>query len=258
MLCNIALMDGGALLRVVHIPTFYKSMDRVYKTSPENYENAEDTFLPLLYAVLALGSLFTKKDTAPDEIGYGLCIDKGFKYFRVSRQLLDIADCRDLTSLQAIIFMIQFLQSSTNLSSCYPYIGVAMRSALRMGLHQTLDTIFSPIEAETRKRLFWTIHKMDIYVGAMLGLPTSLNDRDIDQDCPAEVDDEYITETGIGPMPEGKLSVLAASNAHTKIVLILAKIEHDLKRWLNELPMELKSREEAPLVLMRYVNGSYI
>lgn len=211
-----------------------------------------------------------------------------FKYFRLSRQLLDIADCRDLTSLQAIIFMIQFLQSSTKLSSCYSYVGVAMRSALRMGLHRALESTFSPIEAEIRKRLFWTIRKMDIYISVMLGLPISFNDGDIDQDWPAEVDDEYITETGIRPMPEGKISVLAASNAHTKIVLILAKIckhvypakttesggknrgsytvsyskiyeiEHDLKRWLNELPMALKSREEAPPILMRYVNGSHI
>lgn len=77
MLCNIALMDGGVLLRVVHIPTFNDSMDCIYETLPETYGNAENTFLPLLYAVLALGCLFTKKDAGPNETAYGVCIDEG-------------------------------------------------------------------------------------------------------------------------------------------------------------------------------------
>src|ERR1700753_1664479 len=105
---------------------------------------------------------------------------------------MDIADCRDLRALQAVVFMILFLQSSAKLSTCYSYIGVALRSALRMGLHRNFDANFSPIERETRKRVFWVIRKMDTYVGALLGLPHTMSDEDIDQDYPVEVDDEYI------------------------------------------------------------------
>jgi len=77
ILCDNALIEAGALLRVVHMPTFYKSMERMYEISPENYGNAENTFLPLLYAVLALGTLFSKKDMATDEAGYESTIDEG-------------------------------------------------------------------------------------------------------------------------------------------------------------------------------------
>jgi hypothetical protein len=203
------------------------------------------------------------------------------KYFKASRQLLDITDCRDLTSLQAIIFMIQFLQSSAKLSTCYAYIGVALRSALRMGLHRSFNENFTPIEAETRKRIFWVIRRMDTYVGAMLGLPRFLEDEDIDQEYPLEVDDEYITDTEILPMPEGKISVIAAFNAHTRLVQVLNKVckyvypikgthtsgknsvtytvsyakirelEQDLARWLDELPMALKPGGESTPILTR-------
>lgn len=61
---------------------------------------------------------------------------------------MDITDCRDLTSLQAIVFMIMFLQCSAKLATCYAYIGVALRSAMRMGLHRSFQDSFSPIEAE--------------------------------------------------------------------------------------------------------------
>lgn len=150
-----------------------------------------------------------------------------------------------------------------------------------MGLHRSFNMNFSPIEAETRKRLFWTIRKMDAYVGAMLGLPIFLKDEDVDQDWPIEVDDEYITETEIRPMPEGKISILAAANAHTKLVQIIEKIckyvypikgtqsggknsvtysvsyskireiEQDLQQWLDQLPMALKPGGEAPHNIVR-------
>lgn len=196
---------------------------------------------------------------------------------------MDIADCRDLRQIQALVYMILFLQASAKLSTCYAYIGVALRSAVRMGLHRSFaDTTFSPIEAEVRKRLFWVIQRMDTYVGALLGLPHSLSDDDIDQELPAEVDDQYITETGILKQPEGIPALMAAANAHTKLVQILDKIvryvyplkatgttpqgdvksysvsyakileiERDLKGWQDELPMGLKPGGDAPQHIIR-------
>ena len=208
-----------------------------------------------------------------------------FKHFKASRQLIDVADCRDLTTLQAIVYMILFLQSSAKLSTCYSYIGVALRSAIRMGLHRSFNGNFSPIEAEMRKRTFWVIRKMDTYVGALLGLPFAISDDDIDQNYPSEVDDEYITETEILPMPEGQISVLAAANAHAQLVNILGKIvryiyptkpkggrsphsadiadyysisyakireiERDLHEWMECLPMGLKPGGAAKPIIIR-------
>lgn len=202
---------------------------------------------------------------------------------------MDIADCRDIRQLQAIVFMIMFLQSSAKLSTCYAYIGVALRSALRMGLHRSFPDNFNPIVSETRKRVFWVIRKMDTYVGALLGLPHSITDDDIDQEYPAEVDDEFITEEGILPMPEGRVCVMSAANAHTNLVAILAKIvryvyplkgshytvhgktvksysvsygkileiQRDLHEWQDRLPPGLKPGGDAPLIIIRqaFVHG---
>jgi hypothetical protein len=296
-LCDAAIIEASAMLRVVHLPTFYKQFDRMFELAPEQYGAAENSFLPLLFAVLALGKLFSKHDSDLDKASYETLIEEGYvdslrckwsylilsrsKYFRAARQLIDVTDCRDLVSLQTIIFMIQFLQSSAKLSACYAYIGVALRSALRMGLHRSFNTSFNPIEAETRKRIFWVIRRMDSYVGAMLGLPRFLEDEDIDQDWPAEVDDDYITENGILPMPEGSISVMIAFNAHTRIVQVLSKIckyvypikgtqsgdsktvsytvsyskirelERDLAQWLDELPAALRPGGEASPLIIR-------
>ncbi|KAI9816464.1 MAG: hypothetical protein M1827_001596 [Pycnora praestabilis] len=272
-LCHNALDHACALMRFVHQPTFYSSLHRIYGIPREDYGNEDNKFLPLLYVVLAVGCLFTKIEQIDhQQSGYESAIDHGFKYFKESRLMTEITDCRDLTSLQAVVFMIFFLQSSARLSTCYSYIGIALRSSLRMGLHRSVSANFNPIERETRKRVFWVVRKMDIYVGALLGLPKTLSDEDIDQEYPMEIDDEYITKDQILPMSSGKFPLIAASNAHTKLLRVLAKvikyiypikgqersvngksdqsymvshakireIEQDLQEWMENLPMPLR------------------
>ena len=158
-----------------------------------------------------------------------------------------------------------------------------------MGLHRSVSMAFNPVEMELRKRIFWIIRKLDIYVGALLGLPQMLSNDDIDQEMPIEVDDEYITTEKVLPMPPGKLSLFAAFNSHTRLVEILAKtakyiyplksnrqlhgkttssyvvnhtkireIEHDLQVWMEELPKPFRPGEEASPEFMRYSRPSPI
>ena len=79
-LCDNAIEDAGALLRVVHYPTFLKQLDAVYDHSHEDFSNEENVFLPLLYSVLALGTLFARDDAGRDELeekGYESAIAEG-------------------------------------------------------------------------------------------------------------------------------------------------------------------------------------
>lgn len=201
-LCSWALDDAAALLRFVHQPSFYTMFDHIYSTPPEQFTSVDQNFLPFLYAVLALGCLFAKAEKSMlQSFGYESAIDQGYceidaslrsyhsltrgrlKWFQISRQMIDVSDCRDLMSLriclpcahvdqsnpnpEALLFMIMFLQASAKLSTCFSHIGIALRSAVRMGLHRSVPNQFSPIEQETRKRVFWVVRNMDIYVGLL-------------------------------------------------------------------------------------------
>ncbi|KUJ21154.1 uncharacterized protein LY89DRAFT_665606 [Mollisia scopiformis] len=286
-LCEDSLNSASSLLRFVHQPTFYEMFDRIYDIPPESFGDSENRFLPLLYMVLALGCMFHlepgENPNNPTQNTYKAGIEQGLKYFRAARNMMDITDCRDITSLQAILFMILFLQSSANLSTCYSYIGVALRSALRQGLHRSLLKNFNPVELETRRRVFWVIRKMDTYVSVLLGFPQMLSNDDIDQELPLEVDDEYITKDGILEMPNGPSLLFQASNAHTRLMFTLAKvikyiyptkgleeslqgnskssyginhakireIERDLAAWLDKLPMALRPGGDGPPNILR-------
>ncbi|KAI9846113.1 MAG: hypothetical protein M1837_004369 [Sclerophora amabilis] len=266
-LVSNALDDACAVMRFVHQPSFYALFDRIYNVAPDRYGNEEYKFLPLLYVVMALGCLFAKsKQGGPEQERYETAVDQG-----------------DLTSLQAVVFMTMFLQSSAKLSTCYSYVGIALRSSLRMGLHRSVASNINPIEREIRKRVFWVVFKMDTYVGALLGLPKTLSDEDIDQDFPIEIDDQYITKDSILSIPQGKISLYSAANAHTKILKILAKVikyiypikgleqhmqdrkaqsnvvsharirelEEDLQQWMDDLPMQLRTGGEPPPEVLR-------
>lgn len=277
VMCRNAVSEVAVLLRVVHEPTFWASFDRIYSIPPTQYADEDHRFLPLLYSTLAVGVVYGNEQ----DNTYQATIESGTQFFKAARQLMDVADCRDLAAIQAIIFIIYFLQCSAKLSTCYAYVGIALRSALRMGLHRSINKGFNPLECEMRKRVFWTIRKLDIYMAVMLGLPQTLIDQDIDQEYPIEVDDEYVTVDGIATMPEDSVSFMTAYNVHTNISKILAKvnrlvypvrptddqpdsgdsytvpfsvitdIEKDLEDWKRNLPPGLSPANHDPR-LVRY------
>lgn len=79
-LCDNAIEDAGTLLRAVHYPSFLKQLDNIYAASHDEYSNEENIFLPLLYSVLALGTLFARDDVGGQELdnrGYETAIAEG-------------------------------------------------------------------------------------------------------------------------------------------------------------------------------------
>ncbi|KAK4146256.1 fungal-specific transcription factor domain-containing protein [Dichotomopilus funicola] len=231
-LCHYSLDCATCLLRVVHRPTFFETLDRLYSTPQGSWGNEEQRFLGLLYSVLALGSVYNvSQDEGPEgTVTYSSAVSEGVKYYNSARLVLqDMAECRDMASLQALVYMILFLQATSNISDCYAFLGIALRSCLRMGLHRHLahDKI-TPIEDETRRRVFHVIRQMDFYVSAILGFPLLLHDEDVDQPLPTEVDDEYITKEAIRAPPPGTPSFFQAFNAHNELMRILARVVKEI------------------------------
>lgn len=209
------------------------------------------------------------------------------QYYSTARLLIqDITECRDLVSFQALLFMILFLQATSNLSACYSFLGIALRAAMRMGLHRHLPHVeLTPIEHESRRRVFYVIRMLDIYVSALLGFPVLLRDEDIDQRLPTEIDDEYITKDKMLTPPPGSSSIFEAFNAHANLMAIMKKvvehvyppkgleecvtkgqranatymisytkikeIEGELQQWFEKLPSCWRPSPEGPIEIIR-------
>lgn len=227
-LCYLALNCATCLIRIVHLTTFNKMLDRLYEIPPETYEVKETRFLGLLYAVMALGCLYDVPEnsslaTTPT---YKVAVKQGHRYYTTARMVLqDITECQDVTTLQALLFIILFLQGTSNLTGCYAFVGIAFRSAISMGFHRRIShPRMSKIDDQVRRRVFYIIRQMDTYVSAILGFPMMNIDDAVDQLYPEEVNDEYIQDNIILQPPPGTPSFMQAFNAHTNLMDILAKI----------------------------------
>ena len=78
LLTSNALDDACAILRLVHRPTFDAMLHRIYDTAPEEFGDEEINFLPQLYAVLALGTLFARAEQSElQRCGYDDAFEQG-------------------------------------------------------------------------------------------------------------------------------------------------------------------------------------
>ncbi|KAF2098972.1 hypothetical protein NA57DRAFT_76206 [Rhizodiscina lignyota] len=210
-----AALESHALFPILHWPNFECSLRFLYSIGPSQYTADELRFLPLFYAVLALGCLFSQKDTQKSSRSSAKAN---------GRCLVNLSDGTDETSLQALIFLNLFLIATARAGSCYTYLTHTLTIALRMGLHSSLPRQDDLVRHEVGKRAFWTIKVLVNYVSILAGMPKLLDDENIDQDMPAEVNDVYITKNDISVQPANEVCQIAGMNAYIRLHKILEQV----------------------------------
>jgi hypothetical protein len=78
-LCYYSLDCATCLLRIVHRPSFYEMLDKLYSTPQESWGNEEHRFLGLMYAVLALGCVYNVSEDQASEppVAYKSAVEEG-------------------------------------------------------------------------------------------------------------------------------------------------------------------------------------
>jgi len=145
------------------------------------------------------------------------------KYYMTARRMVDITACRNLRSMQILLCFALFLISTARIASAHAFISLACSSALRLGLHHrsTHDANISKQDRDTRRNVFWTTIKLDMYVSAVLGLPAFLDVRDVDPAIDLTVA-EVLEEANSG-LPEREAVLLGGAAKHLEIMRIISK-----------------------------------
>lgn len=76
-LCYYSLNCATCLTRIVHIPSFYETFDRVYEKPYEALTHEERRFLGLLYAVMAVGCMYDNFDNSGPQAAYQETVEQG-------------------------------------------------------------------------------------------------------------------------------------------------------------------------------------
>ena len=140
--------------------------------------------------------------------------------------MVDISRCRNLVSLQVLICFVLFLMSTARLATSHTYVGLAVTSAMRLGLssYSTHTESMPELERDLRQRVFFVIVKLDIYTSQVLGLPTLTNLQELSEAGLTEGVDE-VFHLASQPSPEVFSAVSVASSAkHLQLLLIIERM----------------------------------
>ncbi|KAL2431360.1 Transcriptional activator protein acu-15 [Exophiala dermatitidis] len=252
---NIFFQEWQPLLPILHRPTFLRVYEQ-YLASPEagNWQNNKQALaqLFLIFEISALSDITTPKKNTPS---YETQWRKAL-YSTSSNASLSTLQCHVLAQ---ICYLLR--ADYTHLAR---HRGIAVTMCHELGLHQVHKYhSLSPLESETRKKVFWCQYVLDKFTSATTGTPMLLRDDDITTEFPADVDDENLTAQGFTPTLPGELTKISSALAFFRLTKILSKaLDHlypakasyqlslnklhalsdELDQWSEELPEHLRLR----------------
>ncbi|KAK5191651.1 Gypsy retrotransposon integrase-like protein 1 [Exophiala xenobiotica] len=228
-LLDVAFGQTYQLLQFLDEPDFQRQTDRIYELDPIEFADSDHDFLPLFYAVTAIGYLFDRK--MHEKYGCKGAVNQAMRHFIAARRMVNLDHCTDIVSLQTLLCFILFLMSTARLANAHTYLGLAVAAAMRMGLHtRTCSTPenLSELEKDVRRRVFWTIVKLDIYSGTVLGLPGMINLDYVDQIKPSGHIKDYADETQGECTSLRTRRTFAASAQYLNALRIMSKVTQKL------------------------------
>lgn len=215
LLVDIYLTTFETVYRILHVPTFQQSYERVWAGDTEQMD---EVFLVQLKLVLALGSVmhddtFSMRKSAI----HWICEAQTWIAKPVTKSRLNIP------SLQTHLLLI-IAREVAGVGSDLTWIsaGALFRIGIHMGLHQDAAHLprTSLYVAEMRRRLWNTILELMLQSSMALGTPPLLSLDDFDTEPPGNYEDVEISPAkeeddrpGPRPRPEHRLTQMSPAIA---------------------------------------------
>ncbi|KAJ0110287.1 uncharacterized protein J7T55_000720 [Diaporthe amygdali] len=169
-------------LPVLHQPTFVKQH---YTNVTQLGNSASHVSIFLTFMVFALGSI----DTKAQELTFP---DAHLDFFDVAMQHMSgLIHANSLETVQGLLLMTVFAVNERRRINSWHGIGLAVRTAIDLGLHRASTSSSSDVMMmEMQRRVFWSVYALDRNVSISLGRPCSISDADFDVPLPRCHSDE--------------------------------------------------------------------
>ncbi|TGO69674.1 hypothetical protein BOTNAR_0008g00390 [Botryotinia narcissicola] len=217
-------------LRILHAPTFQKEYSKFWA-------NPHDTpicWLGLLYGIMCL-SLFSSYAAGEEHPDRRASQMQTIRTYR--RNCIQCIRLSDYTkpgkyTIEAMLAHLEgeFVLSDADQVNCYVVLGVAVRLALRMGLHRDPDRVggqITPFQGEMRRRLWAILRQIDLLGSFHIGLPSMVESVDSDVQLPRNLNDTDFDEDCTElppPRPDSEITSVSYVRFKNKICQVFGKI----------------------------------
>ncbi|OIW26938.1 hypothetical protein CONLIGDRAFT_492762 [Coniochaeta ligniaria NRRL 30616] len=182
----------------------------------------------------------------------------GFEYFTHALQLLpDPHEEGSILGVETLALMGYFFQNMNRRDAAFLYIGMAMRMAISLGLHQEvssrggLETELDEVSREHRRRVWWSLYSLDRILSIKSGNPVTIQDEDIGvqlpsklpgeaEYCPAVVLRHYTVVSRILGEVTKLIYRRITPKSGRRLMASVQKIILSLSDWNRDLPDELR------------------
>ncbi|CZR63237.1 uncharacterized protein PAC_13134 [Phialocephala subalpina] len=270
---------------VVHVPTFMKEYDKMFKEPNET----PLMWIGLLFSVLGLGSYFyavsgEELHNMPEQFASTWEMSRLFRE-RTSQCLVEVNYLyprRYTVETLCFYFAIERFQTKDSGFGTYVVLGIIVRVAMRLGYHRDASHYpsISPFEGEMRRRVWSMIFQLDLITSAQVGLPRMIREEETDTEEPKNLldtdFDEGMTEV---PHPRPSTDVTPVAYAIFMVRLLrqlglivdqsnslippsydevmrldskLMETHATLPPYLTMRPLSLSITDDADLVMRRY------
>lgn len=195
---------------------------------------------------------------------------KSHLYYHYALSFLQyLVSNRALEDVQGLCLVLQHMRSFPKPGGAWLLARLAISIMLEIGMHRSAKKWLveklgnNPIKLEMRKRVFHSILCIESSLASKLGRPFSLKPSDYDIEIPLGVDDEFLTEKGILPVPPGRegctfqvalemfritpvyidvMSTLYGVHRPSpeRYIKVVNSLEKKLDEWYNRLPPHLR------------------
>jgi hypothetical protein len=270
---------------VIHVPTFMKQYDQMFKDPDE----VPLMWIGLLFSLLGLGSCFyamagEELPIIPDQFSsmWDMC---SFFCDRTAQCLVEVNYLRPKRfSVETLIFYyaLEKFRGRDIEFGTYVLLGIVIRVAMRLGYHRDASHFpsISPFDGEMRRRVWCIIRHLDLINSAQVGLPRMVRDEETDTAEPKNLLDsdfnEDITEVP-HPRPSTDVTVVAFAifqyrltrhlglivdqinsitpPSYTEVMALdlkLFDIHAALPPYLTMRPLSLSITDDTIIILRRY------
>lgn len=139
---------------------------------------------------------------------------------------IDSLETGNITLVQALALLSNYIQKRGKPNSGYNYLGIALHMAMGLGMHKEFQGWrIAPLQMEIRRRVWWALY--NFYVGAAItfGRPLSWPREGIEVALPLNVDDRDLTHLSATlPPPRTTLTTHSAIAGQARFHLMTNEI----------------------------------